>query len=210
MGWSPLDIDKPKSRSCIGDEPFDAISDSFSQVCRLYQRDWKRKPTLKELVGTVEAVLDAQLHEHTKDGATSELIDLSYRVRKIPKRQQYVAGDVLQAKLKDGDLIFARIFSIDDGFPMVGVYDSKGMSPLDIAGIISKPLIVKVCPIHPGNLEKRAWVVLQNCKLIAKDKRRPRGPIAITGNNNQLEMAEHYYGLRKSKNYDVDEWIVDK
>ncbi|TWT79634.1 hypothetical protein CA13_10380 [Planctomycetes bacterium CA13] len=210
MGWSLLDSDKPKSKSYIGDEPFDAIADCFSEVCRLYQRDWKRKPTLDELIGTVEAVLDAQLQDHTSDGATAELTELSFKTRKIPKRQAFAAGDVLQATMKGGDLVFARIFEVGDLGPMVGVYDSRGMSPINIAEIVTQPLIVKICPIHRETIEHREWLVIGKAKLKPADKKRPRGPLAICGNNNHLEMAEYYYGLRKPKYYDRDNWIVQK
>lgn len=212
MGWSPLDSDKPKSKSksksYIGDEPFDAIADCFSTVCRFYQRDWKRKPTLDELMGTIEAVLGSQLQDHTSDGDTSELAEFLFKTRKIPKRQAFAVGDVLQATMKGGDSVFARIFETGDMGPMVGVYDSRGMSPLNIADIISQPLIVKICPIHRETIQNREWLVIGTAKLKPADKKQPRGPLAICGNNNQLEMAEHFYGLRKSKYYDRDNWII--
>lgn len=61
MGGSPLHINKPRAKQYIGDEPYDAISACFGEVRRLYQRDWKRKLSLAELLGTVEAVLSADL-----------------------------------------------------------------------------------------------------------------------------------------------------
>src|SRR5436189_87401 len=78
----------PTDDHVIGDEPFDLISDCFGKIARLYKRDWKRKPTLKELIGTVQAVLEAQLQDHTRDGQSAELAGLSFKVRKIPKRQK--------------------------------------------------------------------------------------------------------------------------
>jgi hypothetical protein len=44
-----------------------------AEVCRLYERDWKRKPKLAELLGTIEAVLETQLQDHTSDGDTNEI-----------------------------------------------------------------------------------------------------------------------------------------
>lgn len=69
-------------------------------------------PSLAELMGTVEAVLDAQLKDHTSDGATAELAELSFKTRKIPKRQAFGASDVLQATMQGGDSVFGRIFEI--------------------------------------------------------------------------------------------------
>lgn len=140
MGWSPLDINKPKAKRYIGDVPYDAVSECLAKVCRLYKRDWKRKPSLAELLGTVEAVLSAQLQDHTLDGDTAELTGITFTTRKIPKRQAYAVGDVLQAKMKNGDSVSARVFAIEDACPMVGVYDSRGMSPLNIADIVRQKL----------------------------------------------------------------------
>ena len=67
------------------------------QVTRLYKGDWRRKPSLRELVGTVQAVLEAQLQDHTSDGESAELASLTFKTRKIPKRQKYANGDVLKA-----------------------------------------------------------------------------------------------------------------
>ncbi|MCC9601357.1 hypothetical protein LOC67_12445 [Stieleria sp. JC731] len=209
MSWSPLYPDKPKAKSYIGDEAYDCVADCFDEVRKLYQRDWKRKPTLAELIGTVEAVLDAQIQDLTNDGESAELVSLSFKTRKIPKRQAYAVGDILLAEMKGGDPVYARIFENGDFGPMVGVYDSRGMSRHNFNGIIARPLIVKICPIHREVLVRREWLVIGNMKLKASDKRLPRGPLAITGNNNHLEMAEHYYGLRKSNYYARDEWIVE-
>ena len=91
MSWSPLDGKDPSDHALIGDEPFDLVSECFRKVVRLYKRDLKRKPSLRELVGTVQAVLEAQLQDHTSDGELAELAG-----RKIPKRQKYVKGDILK------------------------------------------------------------------------------------------------------------------
>lgn len=189
MGWSPLDINKPRAKQYIGDEPYNAISECFAEVCRMYQRDWKRKPSVAELLGTVQAVLSAQLQDHTSDGETAELTAIGFKTHKITKRQKYAAGDVLQAKMKNGESVFARVFAIEDRCPMVGVYDSRGMSPVSIAEIVRQKLIVKVCPMHPETLELREWLVIANAKVTAADKKQPRGPKAISGDNRHLEMG---------------------
>src|SRR5271169_5890514 len=106
MSWSPFDEHDPSNDAVIGDEPFDLISECFRKVARLYKRDWKRKPRLRELVGTVQAVLEAQLQDHTSDGASAELASLTFKTRKIPKRQKYARGDVLKAAAANGEPIY--------------------------------------------------------------------------------------------------------
>lgn len=211
MSWSPLDEHDPSNDAVIGDEPFDLVSDCFRKVARLYKRYWKRKPSLRELVGTVQSVLEAQLQDHTSDGESAELASLTFKTRKIPKRQRYAKGDVLKAEAANGEPIYARIFEIDAQIgPLVGVYDSLGMPPTDLDAIIQRPLVVKVFPIHRELLEKREWLVIGNRPLTPVDAELPRGPVQIAGSNEQLEAANYYYGLGPKAFYNIKDCLVRK
>src|SRR5262249_13988222 len=135
MSWTPLDDKTPSEDALIGDEPFDTVSECFRKVARLYKRDLKRKPSLRELVGTVQAVLEAQLQDHTSDGESAELASLTFKTRKSPKRQRYAKGDILKAPAANGEPVYGRVFDPEHGpqwtgsdfGPFVGVYDSLGM-----------------------------------------------------------------------------------
>jgi hypothetical protein len=212
MSWSPLDEKNPSDDALIGDEPFDTVSDCFRKVVRLYKRDLKRKPNLRELIGTVQAVLEAQLQDHTSDGESAELTGLTFKTRKIPKRQKYAKGDVLKAAAANGEPLYARVFEIDDpGLgPYVGVYDSLGMPPTDLDAIIQRPLVVKIFPIHRENLEKREWLVIENRTLTPADAELPRGPRQIAGSNEQLEAANYYYGLGPKTFFNIEDCLVGK
>ena len=211
MSWSPLDENYPSNDAVIGDEPVDLVSECFRKVTRLYKRDWGRKPSVRELVGTVQAVLEAQLQDHTSDGESAELASLTFKTRKIPKRQKYAKGDVLKATAANGEPIYARIYEIDPGLgPFVGVYDSLGMPQTDLDAIIQRPLVVKIFPIHRENLEKRGWLVIGNRPLTAADAKLPRGPVRIAGSNQQLEAANYYYGLGPKAFYDIEHCLLRK
>jgi hypothetical protein len=178
-------------------------------VCRLYERDWKRKPKLAELIGTIEAVLEAQLEDHTSDGDTNEIDSITCKTRKRPKRQKFAKGDVLMARLENGQSIYARVFDVDEAMgPMVGVYDSQGMSRLDLLSIVECSLAVKISPIHREILQDREWIVIGNREITVEDKKLPRGPLAIAGDNLQLEAANYFYGLCKKPFYDVNDWLA--
>jgi hypothetical protein len=218
MSWSPLDTKEPSDDALIGDEPFDLVSDCFRKVVRLYKRDLKRKPSLREIVGTVQAVLEAQLQDHTSDGESAELTGLNFKTRKIPKRQKYAKGDVLKALAANGEPVYGRIFDPDLGTywkgsdfgPFVGVYDSLGMDESDLDAIIQRPLIVKVFPIHRENLEKRAWLVIGHRPLAEADRQHPNGPLQIAGSNEQLAAANYYYGLGPKTTYNMEDCLVRK
>src|SRR5437899_12674665 len=108
MSWSPLDESNPSQDALIGDESFDLISHCFGKVVQVYKHDLKRKPSLRELVGTIQAVLEAQLQDHTSDGDTAELTALTFKIRRIPKRQKYAKGDVLKTEAANGEPIYGR------------------------------------------------------------------------------------------------------
>lgn len=209
MSWSPLDDKNPSDDALIGDEPFDLVSDCLRKVVRLYKRDLKRMPSLRELVGTMQAVLEAQLQDHTSDGTSAELVALTFKTRKIPKRQKYAKGDILKAEAANGEPVYARVFNIDPHLgPFVGVYDSLGMPESDLDAIIHRPLAVKIFPIHRENLVKRAWLVIGNRPLVPADADLPRGPVAIAGSNEQLEAANYYYGLGPKTFYNIEDHVV--
>jgi hypothetical protein len=218
MSWSPLDTKNPSDDALIGDEPFDLVTDCFRKVVRLYKRDLKRKPSLREIVGTVQAVLEAQLQDHTSDGEAAELTALNFKTRKIPKRQKYAKGDILKALAANSEPVFGRVFDPDlgpqwkasDFGPFVGVYDSLGMDEKDLVAIIQRPLIVKVFPIHRELLEKREWLVVGNKPLTEADGLQPNGPLQIAGSNSQLEAANYYYGLGPKAFYNIEECLVRK
>jgi hypothetical protein len=164
---------------------------------------------LAELIGTIQAVLETQLQDHTSDGDTNEIDSITCKTRKRPKRQKFAKGDVLMASLENGKSVYARVFDVDEAMgPMVGVYDSQGMSRLDLPSIVECPLVVKISPIHREILQNREWIVIGNLKISAQDRRLPQGPLAIAGDNLQLEAANYFYGLCKKPFYDVNDWLA--
>jgi hypothetical protein len=210
MSWSPID-NNARSKEVIGDDPFDLISACFGKVAQLYKRDWKRKPSLRELLGTVEAVLAAQLQDHTTDGESAELVSLTFKTQKIPKRQKYAKGDVVKAVAANGKPIYGRIFDVERAIgPLVGVYDSLGMSQTDLDAIIQRPLVVKVFPTHPETLEKREWLVIGNRPVTRIEAKLPRGPMQVGGENQQLQAANYYYGFGKKAFYNIEDCLAQK
>ena len=113
------------------------------------------------------------------------------------------------AHLDNGQSVYARIFDVDEAIgPMVGVFDSQGMSRLDLSSIVERSLAVKICPIHREILQDREWTVIGNRKTTTQDRKLPRGPKAIAGDNLQLEAANYFYGLCKKPFYDVNDWLA--
>jgi len=211
MSWEPLDISNPDADEVIGDGPFDEMAATIEKIAEIYKAELGRLPTINEMVTTFKQALETRIDETTKEGEDHELLSIKFRLKKIPKRQKYKEGDVLRAKLANGEYVFGRLFVIDMMGPRIGVYDSKGMDSKDIDTIIKKPLIVKITPIHYENMQdRREWEVIDHREIKEDELKNPFGPGAISGTNDQLIAANYYYGLSDEKYYDIDKWIIKK
>ncbi len=89
MSWEPLDQSNPQSDEVIGDEAFDEMASAIEQIAKYYQRDLNRKPTINEIVTTFKQALETRVFEVTHDGQDHELVSVKYKLKKIPKRQEF-------------------------------------------------------------------------------------------------------------------------
>ncbi|HMP83577.1 MAG TPA: hypothetical protein PKA41_12830 [Verrucomicrobiota bacterium] len=207
MSWESIDPSKPNDTELIGDEPFDIISEALDKVVACYQKDLGRKPATVELVKTFEHVLAPRFFETVLDGGTTELVSVSFKVKKIPKRQKYQAGDFVKAQLADGREVFGRVFEVGPFGPLVGVYDSAGLESPALEELRKRKLIVKVFPIHKELMEARSWLVFDHLPIDAFDDNQPRAPISISGFNEQLNAANCFYGLPYTNRHGLDEYL---
>lgn len=207
MSWEPIDPNKPSDTELIGDEPFDIISEALDRVVSCYQKDLQRKPATIELVKTFEQVLAPRFFETVLEGETTELACVSFKTKQIPKRQKCRAGDFVKAQLADGRFVFGRVFEVGPLGPQVGVYDSAGLESPSLEQLKSLKLIVKVFPIHKELMEARSWIVFGNLPIDKSDERQPRGPLMISGKNEQLNAANYFYGLPCDKRHGLDELV---
>src|SRR5215469_15406159 len=121
MSWEPINPNKQSDTELIGDEPFDIVSHALDEVVACYQKDLGRKPATIELVKTFQHVLAPRFFETVMEGESSELVEVSFKLKTIPKRQRYRAGDFVKAHLSDERLVFGRIFEVGHFGPIVGV-----------------------------------------------------------------------------------------
>ena len=210
MSWEPIDLSNPDEMEVIGDESFDAMAETIEKIAALYKAEFGRLPTANELVTTFKQALETRIGEVAKEGNDHELQYVKFKLKKISKRQKFSTGDVLRGKLENGEYVFGRIFAIDESLgPQIGVYDSKGMEQNEIDEIISRPLIVKITPIHFEIMQdKSEWLVIGNRPLKTDEMKNPHGPKSISGDNNQLIAANYFYKLTSDKYYDIDEWTI--
>jgi hypothetical protein len=150
-------------------------------------------------VTTFERALEGQYAESVREGPNSELVSISFKTKRIPKRQKWQVGDFVVAEAANGQPVYGRIFATDPmelGIPMIGVYDSLGLKRPSLKDLKKLPLIVKVSTIDPELLEKRAWRVIGHLPIGKEEERHPRrSEVRLSGFNNQLIAANRFYGL---------------
>jgi hypothetical protein len=132
MGW--WTIDRSGRELVLGDTPFDIIGEAFQQVAQEYQEGWNRKPTLAEVIETIETVLAIGVDSYLSDGDGIEIISLNAKTKRRRKNQQFQVGDFFTIPLEGGRFSFGRILS-DERYGemgmLVGIYDkvSKKVLP---------------------------------------------------------------------------------
>jgi hypothetical protein len=208
MSWEPADPKNPNDGALIGDEPFDLLGQAIRDFADCYVRDLHRKPSTFELSKTLEQVLATHFGDAVAEGSDHRFISLSIKTRKGRPRQKCVVGDFLMAKAADGQSIYARLFEVHPGYgPLIGVYDSLGLERPELESLRSRQLIIKITAIHYELLEEYAWTRIGNLPLSEFDRKQPRGPIRISGVNEQLAAANYFYGFTAERWSNIEEWL---
>lgn len=139
MGWW---ADKKEEQELIvGDDAYDILSEALVQVARMYEEEWKRKPTLAELVHSLEVVLGADPERYVEEGDTLELISLRAHTRKRRRSQPYKVGDFFAIPLEEGQYAFGRILSdllAERMGMLIGIYNitsTRILTPAELRGL---------------------------------------------------------------------------
>jgi len=139
MGW--WTAERSGKELVLGDIPYDIVGDAFEQVAQEYEQDWGRKPTLAEIIQTVEAVLAVGVHVYLSDAEELEIVGLTVKTKKRRKSQPFRVGDFFAIPLGSGLHAFGRILSDlrlgDMGAMLVGIYDkvnTKMLTPMQLKG----------------------------------------------------------------------------
>jgi hypothetical protein len=134
-------------------------------------------------------------------------VELTFKTKKIPARQKCKTGDFIKAQAANGQVVYGRVFEVGRYGPMIGIYDSLGLVSPQLEQLRKLPLAVKVTPIHKELMEARAWTVFGNLPIDGHDDKQPRGPISISGRNEQLNAANCFYRLQHEKRYGLEKMV---
>ncbi|MEZ4707373.1 MAG: Imm26 family immunity protein [Caldilineaceae bacterium] len=145
MGWW---FDKFQGQELVqGDAPYDILSQAFKEISQEYLQDWNRKPTLHELIRSIEIVLAATLDEFILVDESIELVKLTAKTKKRRRLQPYHVGDFFAIPLSNGSYAYGRILSDIQQERMgmlVGIYNQVTEHIIHSSSIIDRSL----CLLH--------------------------------------------------------------
>jgi hypothetical protein len=123
MGWWA--VTRGDEELIQGDEPYDILAAALGNIVREYEKDCGRRPTVQELLLTVEVVLSAGTQDYASDGDHLELVSVAGRTKKRRKQQRFRVGDFFAIPLPAGLGAFGRILSDvrSDYGMLVGIYE---------------------------------------------------------------------------------------
>lgn len=150
MGWWE------ESESTISDEGLDLAEEFLTELSRTYFESIKRKPTLNELVATLNAVLRVQADDHL-NGVEGHGIEIVSRVRKQGAKYQVRPGDVFSVPLADGSVAYGRMTPQASfaEFSSIRTASRISLSKLREFEMTRFPFLVPL-----DALEKRKWRVI--------------------------------------------------
>lgn len=135
MGWWEEKL--KKETLTLGDEPLDRVVHALEEICRLYEEEVGRKPTLEEFRQTLLRPLAVDPSRYFSDLETQTIGDVVFRLRKIPKRQAFAVGDYFAIPL-DGDYYYGRILQHWACDHLVEVYGLKTKSLLTLPQLLAR------------------------------------------------------------------------
>lgn len=130
MGWWDVEFSDKKLK--VGDEPIDLAYDMLKKTVHIYQEDIKRKPTIEEVLMTVELALQHHLDDFLSGCENKELVKIQAKTKKQPKRQSYNLGDIFAVPLEEFGYGFGKILRIKTPELLVGffgVYSDQLLTP---------------------------------------------------------------------------------
>lgn len=142
----------------LGDGPLDLAEEFLSQLAQEYIEDRDRKPKLKEILRTIELVLEQGAEEYFEEGEHVLLSGLSVKTKPRPKKQKFQIGDIFTVPLDDH--LALGYLTPQNGLAEFFHIKSKKVPSMDrLRGVerTRPPFLIDLSP-----LEKWKWKVIGN------------------------------------------------
>ena len=106
MGWRNVG---KATEVIVGDGGFDAVEVMLRAITSDYEEKLSRKPTLQEVLMTLEMILKGSGHQYLNGLDESDLVEIKAKTRPRRKRQPFQTGDFFVVPLEKGKFGFGRV-----------------------------------------------------------------------------------------------------
>jgi len=179
------------------DDVADVLGSALCEVAELYRREHSRPPSSSELGGLLDLILGANPEQYLDDGSSIEVSSVTINTSPRTGVRELQVGDVIKARLRDGQWVHARVFGISEGHGTVlGVYDTRHMDEQDIDWR-TRPFCLKEHHVVESSIDdKSTWQFVRATTIGPEDSRPiPQRRPSIGGIDFLVEAANYYYDL---------------
>lgn len=180
MGWW---TSKQRNKELVlGDAPFDTIASALAEISQDYRNDLNRKPTLAELLHTIQIVLQAGSEDYILEGAQIKISSLRAITKQGKTAQPFSRGDFFTIPLSGRKFAFARILdSSKEMGLLLGVYDVTSEKNLTPAFLDKRPFQFTPFYASSSDLKTWKWKVIGNIEIRPGDFASPRFKEGLAG-----------------------------
>jgi hypothetical protein len=156
MGWR--NVGEKGNEILVGDGGFDAVDEMLREMTGMYQQDLNRKPTLEEILTTIEMVLKAVGDQHLSGCEELEIVEIKAKTRRRAKKQRFQVGDFFTVPLETGAFGFGRVLQLSGG-TILGFYDFASATVEPASRLSQLPYLFIILCMDDG-IESWRWKVV--------------------------------------------------
>ena len=185
----------------FSDETLDILGKALGDIAKIYIKDVRRKSSVQEIETMLDMILGGNPESYLTDGEKISIEKVYIEYTNRISLHQLCLGDLIKARLRNGQWIYARVFEISEQAGVtIGVYDSKGI-PEDRLNIDKLPFCLKAQNVSENSLDEQSeWDFIKSTELKEDDHwpLSPRRP-SLTSLSGTLLCANYYYDLMDDK-----------
>jgi len=161
MGWR--NVSNKGTEVLVGDGGFDAVDDMLRAMTSEYEKELGRKPSLEEVLMTIEMVLKAFGDQHINGLDELEIVEVKAKTKQRPKKQRCQEGDFFAVPLGTGRFGYGRVLRLEGG-TIHGFYDFVSDTIQLPTRFADKPFLFIIMGTAEG-LESWRWKVVGGAPL---------------------------------------------
>ena len=161
MGWR--NVGGEKSEILVGDGGFDAVEEMLREITDEYEGELGRRPTLQEVLMTIEMVLKGVGDQHMSGLEELEVVEVKVKTKPRAKKQRFQVGDFFAVPLETGGFGFGRVLQVSGG-TIFGFYDFSSDKMVPSSKFAQKPYLFIIMGTDEG-IESWRWKVVGTTAL---------------------------------------------